>query len=64
MLHGNIDNCDIKIADFGLSALVRLDENGYDAEESKKRKGMYARMYHDDDDDDDDMKYDGYDDSG
>jgi len=44
LLHGNIDNCDIKIADFGLSALVRLDENGYDAEESKKRKGMYVFM--------------------
>lgn len=30
--------CDLKIADFGLSALVRLDEMGYDAEESGKRK--------------------------
>lgn len=29
---------DIKIADFGLSALVRLDEDGYDMEESGKRK--------------------------
>lgn len=29
---------DIKIADFGLSALVRLDEDGYDIEESGKRK--------------------------
>jgi serine/threonine protein kinase len=29
---------DIKIADFGLSALVRIDEDGYDAEESGKRK--------------------------
>lgn len=29
---------DVKIADFGLSALVRLDEDGYDAEESGKRK--------------------------
>ena len=29
---------DLKIADFGLSALVRLDEDGYDAEESGKRK--------------------------
>lgn len=28
----------MKIADFGLSALVRLDEDGYDAEESGKRK--------------------------
>lgn len=30
-------NCDIKIADFGLSALVRLGD-GYDPEESSKRK--------------------------
>lgn len=30
--------CDLKIADFGLSALVRVDELGYDAEESSKRK--------------------------
>ncbi len=29
---------DIKFADFGLSALVRIDEDGYDAEESGKRK--------------------------
>jgi hypothetical protein len=28
----------MKIADFGLSALVRIDELGYDAEESGKRK--------------------------
>jgi hypothetical protein len=28
----------LKIADFGLSALVRIDEDGYDAEESGKRK--------------------------
>ena len=33
-----MDNCEVKIADFGLSALVRLDEDGYDAEESGKRK--------------------------
>ncbi len=30
----------MKIADFGLSALVRLDEMGYDAEESGKRKAF------------------------
>jgi hypothetical protein len=29
----------MKIADFGLSALVRIDEYGYDPEESGKRKG-------------------------
>jgi hypothetical protein len=28
----------MKIADFGLSALVRLDEFGYDADDSVKRK--------------------------
>ena len=33
-----MDNCEVKLADFGLSALVRLDEDGYDAEESGKRK--------------------------
>ena len=33
-----MDACEVKIADFGLSALVRLDEDGYDAEESGKRK--------------------------
>lgn len=33
-----MDSCEVKIADFGLSALVRLDEDGYDAEESGKRK--------------------------
>ena len=38
LLNGNGPNSDLKIADFGLSALVRLDENGYDAEESGKRK--------------------------
>lgn len=35
---GTGDNCDLKIADFGLSALVRIGEGGYDAEESSKRK--------------------------
>lgn len=34
---------DIKIADFGLSALVRIDEDGYDPEESGKRK-RYRRL--------------------
>jgi serine/threonine protein kinase len=28
----------VKIADFGLSALVRIGEDGYDVEESSKRK--------------------------
>ena len=35
---GKDSSSDMKIADFGLSALVRLDEDGYDAEESGKRK--------------------------
>eukprot|EP00428_Durinskia_dybowskii_P063620 CAMPEP_0170363726 /NCGR_PEP_ID=MMETSP0117_2-20130122/5006_1 /TAXON_ID=400756 /ORGANISM="Durinskia baltica, Strain CSIRO CS-38" /LENGTH=398 /DNA_ID=CAMNT_0010618203 /DNA_START=52 /DNA_END=1248 /DNA_ORIENTATION=+ len=38
LLHGPVDTCEVKIADFGLSALVRIDEDGYDAEESGKRK--------------------------
>jgi len=38
LLAGPVDNCEVKLADFGLSALVRLDEDGYDAEESGKRK--------------------------
>ena len=37
-MQGSGHNVDLKIADFGLSALVRLDEDGYDAEESTKRK--------------------------
>jgi hypothetical protein len=37
-VQGAVDSCEVKIADFGLSALVRLDEDGYDAEESGKRK--------------------------
>jgi hypothetical protein len=37
-----VDTCEVKIADFGLSALVRLDEDGYDAEESGKRKRYTA----------------------
>ena len=36
-MQDNGPNCDVKIADFGLSALVRLGE-GYDPEESSKRK--------------------------
>mmetsp|Transcript_32048 Transcript_32048/g.43750 ORF Transcript_32048/g.43750 Transcript_32048/m.43750 type:complete len:418 (-) Transcript_32048:252-1505(-) len=38
LLQGNGPNSDLKIADFGLSALVRIDEDGYDPEESGKRK--------------------------
>eukprot|EP01035_Chromulina_nebulosa_P021152 gene21152-27406_t len=37
LLSDNGPNCDVKIADFGLSALVRLGE-GYDPDESSKRK--------------------------
>jgi len=40
LLSGSGPTCDLKIADFGLSALVRLDEDGYDAEESSKRKNF------------------------
>lgn len=35
-------NSQIKIADFGLSALIRLGEDGYDANESSKRKHYNA----------------------
>jgi len=38
LLKGSGDNVEVKIADFGLSALVRLGEGGYDANESSKRK--------------------------
>jgi serine/threonine protein kinase len=35
---GSGPNIDVKIADFGLSALVRIGEDGYDINESTKRK--------------------------
>lgn len=38
LMSGSGANCEMKIADFGLSALVRVDEAGYDPEESGKRK--------------------------
>jgi serine/threonine protein kinase len=38
LLSSNTNGSDLKIADFGLSALVRINEDGYDAEESTKRK--------------------------
>lgn len=38
LLQGSGATADLKIADFGLSALVRIEEDGYDAEESSKRK--------------------------
>jgi serine/threonine protein kinase len=37
LLKGVYPNCDVKIADFGLSALIRVGEFGYE-EESEKRK--------------------------
>jgi serine/threonine protein kinase len=40
LLHGSGATADLKIADFGLSALVRLDEDGYDIAESSKRKNF------------------------
>lgn len=42
LLSGSGANCEAKIADFGLSALVRIDEDGYDPEESGKRKNYGA----------------------
>ena len=38
LLKGQYPQCDVKIADFGLSALVRVGEFGYHEEESFKRK--------------------------
>jgi calcium-dependent protein kinase len=38
LINGDIDKCEIKITDFSLSALIRLDENGYDSIDSEKRK--------------------------
>ncbi len=38
LLKNNGDKMDIKIADFGLSALVRIGEDGYDPHDSTKRK--------------------------
>jgi serine/threonine protein kinase len=50
LLSDNGPNCDVKIADFGLSALVRLGD-GYDPEESSKRKQFTqlkeVRTHHD-----------------
>jgi hypothetical protein len=37
-VQGSGATADLKLADFGLSALVRIDEDGYDAGESSKRK--------------------------
>jgi len=42
LLSGQGASCEAKIADFGLSALVRIDEDGYDPEESGKRKNYTA----------------------
>ena len=39
LLHGDKENGDIKIADFGLSALVKVGLDGYDLSDSVKRKG-------------------------
>lgn len=43
LLSGSGANSEAKIADFGLSALVRIEEDGYDPEESGKRKN-YAQL--------------------
>lgn len=43
LLSGSLDCCEIKIADFGLSALVRIGEKGYDVSGSEKRK-RYAQL--------------------
>ena len=38
LLHGTPEGGDVKIADFGLSALVKLGPSGYDRQESRKPK--------------------------
>lgn len=38
LLHGSVESGDVKIADFGLSALVKVGSPGYDRAESSKRK--------------------------
>ena len=38
LLHGTVENGDVKIADFGLSALVKVGSTGYDRKDSAKRK--------------------------
>ena len=38
LLHGSVEHGDVKIADFGLSALVKVGSTGYDRKESTKRK--------------------------
>ena len=38
LLHGSVQGGDVKIADFGLSALVKVGSPGYDKSESVKRK--------------------------
>lgn len=38
LLHGEVENGFVKIADFGLSALVLTGQQGYHAVESQKRK--------------------------
>ena len=38
LLHGEVETGDVKIADFGLSALIKVGSPGYDKSESAKRK--------------------------
>ena len=38
MLHGSVETGTVKIADFGLSALIKVGSPGYDRTESSKRK--------------------------
>ena len=40
LLHGKAADGDVKIADFGLSAIVKVGSQGYDRNESAKRKGF------------------------
>lgn len=44
LLHGDSEHGDIKLADFGLSALVQVGTDGYDLRDSTKRKA-YKRLH-------------------
>ena len=40
LLHGDLETGMVKIADFGLSALIKPGTKGYDLDESQKRKSF------------------------
>ncbi len=44
LLKRTLDSYDVKIADFGLSALVRIGEDGYHNSKSSRRK-LYSGLH-------------------